>query len=122
VVGQRAALVTVPAGVLGTLARLCAAPVAMTSANVSPGPDTPGTRPALSVREVIDYAGVSGADLAVVVDGGVCPSPADTTIVDCSGPNPSLSREGAVDARAIRLALVEAGMPFTDGRRSPASG
>ena len=61
-------------------------PLAVTSANLHGG-ETPAT--AAGVAELF------GAEVAVVVDGGVCAG-APSTVVDCTGPEPRLLREGAV--------------------------
>ena len=61
-------------------------PLAVTSANLHGG-ETPAT--AQGVAELF------GGDVAVVVDGGVCAG-APSTVVDCTGPEPRLLREGAV--------------------------
>jgi tRNA A37 threonylcarbamoyladenosine synthetase subunit TsaC/SUA5/YrdC len=74
-------LVAWPGDVLGELARLAHAPVAATSANVSPSPADPGTQPAVTLREVADFL-VAAELAALVVDGGACAHPFDMSIVD----------------------------------------
>ena len=61
-------------------------PLAVTSANVHGGA-TPATADGV--------AALFGDDVAVIVDGGVCAG-APSTVVDCTGPEPRLLREGAV--------------------------
>jgi len=116
-VGAREALVACAEGVLGELARRCAAPIAATSANISPHGDEPGTYPALTLAEARSFARSASADVAVVVDGGVCPSPGDMTIVSCAERAAVLRRPGAVARRAIEAAMSEAGLRLTPEHR-----
>jgi L-threonylcarbamoyladenylate synthase len=108
-VGDTEVLVTCASGSLGELARLCAAPLAATSANISPHEDSVGTFPAITVAQVASFAHRSGADLAVVVDGGACPSPQDMTIVACTSDRSVMRRPGLVSQRSIEAVLAEHG-------------
>ena len=80
----------------------------MTSANVSPGPDGPGTPPALTPDEVRLFLDLTHIDIAGVVEGGVCPYARDTSIVDVTTTTPRLARAGLVSRRAIVAALSAA--------------
>ncbi|WP_432832900.1 L-threonylcarbamoyladenylate synthase [Dactylosporangium sp. CA-092794] len=107
------ALVAMPGGALGELSRLLSGPLAATSVNLCPDGDLPGSVPAVTVNEVRQFVDRSGADIAVVVDGGVCPHPVDMTIVDCTDAGAVLRREGMVRTRSVAAVLGEAGMEFT---------
>jgi len=120
-IGGRAALVVQPVCVLGELCRRSRCDVAMTSANISPGGGSHGTPPALTPAEVFVFIAQAGADIAVLVDGGVCPYARDTTIVDGTGPTPRLARDGLVSRRAIVAALDAAGHSFIDDPAVPPS-
>ena len=76
-------------------------PLPTTSANVSGQPD------ARDAREIAERLG--GA-LALVIDGGPIHGGPASTVVDCTLEWPSILREGAVPATAIRDALVAAGL------------
>jgi L-threonylcarbamoyladenylate synthase len=71
-------------------------PVTGTSANRSGGPD-PVT--ADDVRRELE------GQVDFVVDGGACPTAQPSTIVNCTADPPSVLREGAVSAEAVREAL-----------------
>jgi len=73
-----------------------AAPVTATSANLSGGPDP------VSADEVRRQIG-EAVDL--VLDGGECPIGIASTIVDCTGLEPKILRQGVVAEEAIREAL-----------------
>jgi tRNA threonylcarbamoyl adenosine modification protein (Sua5/YciO/YrdC/YwlC family) len=77
-------------------------PITSTSAN------QPGNRPALSAAEARRTALALGADEALwVLDGGpLDPSP-PSTIIDVSGPNPVVSRIGAIPLNRLRCVLPE---------------
>jgi L-threonylcarbamoyladenylate synthase len=110
-VGRDAALVCRPPGILGALAELASVPVAATSANISGAPSEGGSHPAITATAVKDFIRVSGADVTVLVDGGICPRNQHLTVIDCSIPDgpPLLVREGAVHRDAIWAALDESG-------------
>jgi L-threonylcarbamoyladenylate synthase len=73
-----------------------AAPVTATSANLSGGPDP------VSADEVRRQIGEA---LDLVLDGGECPIGIASTIVDCTGLEPKILRQGVVAEEAIREAL-----------------
>lgn len=74
--------------------------LAVTSANLS-GEDTP--------REVTELPPELLTHVALVVDGGVCPGGVPSTVVDLTGPEPRVLREGAIRAEVLRSVLDEAG-------------
>jgi L-threonylcarbamoyladenylate synthase len=106
--GQRYAAVGTPAlvtrapGLLGELANRTACPIAATSANIS-GTDGPG--PSISLAEVREFVEAAGADIPIVVDGGVCPIANHLTIVSCTNDRAELVREGVLHARAVAAVL-----------------
>jgi L-threonylcarbamoyladenylate synthase len=69
------------------LVRVCGGALTATSANVS------GHPPARTAREVANYF-PTGIDL--IIDGGEVTASDPSTVVDVSGPNPRLIREGAI--------------------------
>jgi len=75
-------------------------PVTATSANISGSPD-------------LDSAGeinaVFGDQVSLYLDAGELPN-ATSTVVDCSGPEAAILRQGAVSAEAIRDELRNAGL------------
>ncbi|NIJ10876.1 tRNA threonylcarbamoyl adenosine modification protein (Sua5/YciO/YrdC/YwlC family) [Saccharomonospora amisosensis] len=76
-------------------------PMAVSSANVS------GQPPAATAQEALDQLGDS---VAVYLDGGPSGEPVPSTIVDLTGEEPVLLREGAVSAEAVSEVLgVEVG-------------
>jgi L-threonylcarbamoyladenylate synthase len=101
-VGAPEALVTVAPGVLGELAQLASCPVAATSANIS---GTTLRRPSITLAEVQGFIAETGAEVPVVVDGGICPTANHVTIVRCGNDRTELVRDGIVHTRAIRAAL-----------------
>jgi L-threonylcarbamoyladenylate synthase len=99
------ALVTREDGVLGQLAAEAGIPLAATSANIS-GDGGPGDRgPAVSLADVEAFLAESRLDVALTLDGGICPADNHMTIVDCSGREPVLARPGLVHRRALAAAL-----------------
>jgi L-threonylcarbamoyladenylate synthase len=111
--GPGNALACRPGGVFGQLAKQARQPVAATSLNIS-GPVTAGgTRPAITLAEVRAFSELTGARIAVAVDGGVSPCPVDTTIVDCTAPQPRLERRGFVHERAL-AAVMGSALPSSD--------
>jgi len=70
----------------------CGAPIATTSANTS------GKPPAASFEELEDRI-IAAAD--VVLDGGESKVGLASTVVDCTGPEPVVLREGPVSAESI---------------------
>ena len=75
--------------------RLSAVPVLQTSANPSGGPDP---------CRLEDVAPAIRAGVDLEIDGGELPG-APSTVVDLSGPEPRIVREGAVPAGRIRELL-----------------
>ncbi len=71
----------------------------VTSANLSGRPD------ARTAEEVI--AQLDGR-IALVLDGGRTPGGVPSTVVDCTGPEARILREGAISAREIRAAIQSA--------------
>ena len=67
-------------------------PMAVSSANVS------GNAPATTVA---DARAQLGDDVEVYLDGGVCATGVASTIVDLTGPAPTIRREGAVSAAQV---------------------
>ena len=67
-------------------------PMAVSSANVS------GRPPATTVAEAQDQLGES---VECYLDGGVCATGVASTIVDLTGPAPTIRREGAVSAQQV---------------------
>ncbi|MFF0408294.1 hypothetical protein BCL80_11357 [Streptomyces avidinii] len=66
--------------------------------------------PALTAGMVAAFERTTGAGIAAVVDGGICPHGRHMTIVDCpAGAAARLQREGTVHARAVEAALAPAG-------------
>ncbi|TAK34544.1 MAG: threonylcarbamoyl-AMP synthase [Lysobacteraceae bacterium] len=71
----------------------------VTSANLSGRPD------AVTAPEVLEQL---GGRIALVIDGGRTPGGVPSTVVDCTGPEPRILREGAVAARDIERTVREA--------------
>ncbi|HLF77095.1 MAG TPA: L-threonylcarbamoyladenylate synthase [Dehalococcoidia bacterium] len=74
------------------------APVTATSANRSGGPDP------VSAEEVRRQI---GGEIDFILDAGPCTGAVSSTIVDCSGLEPSILRPGAISEAAILRALLE---------------
>lgn len=72
--------------------------LAVTSANIS-GDDAASDVSALPAELL--------AHVALVVDGGPCPGGVPSTVVDLTGPQLRLVREGAISAAAVRAALTD---------------
>lgn len=105
-VGTPDALVIQESGVLGELAQRTSVNIAATTANISgdAGPSDPG--PAITVAEVARFVDKSELAVAVCVDGGICPIAHHLTIVDCTGTDAKLVRDGVVHKRAVAAALI----------------
>jgi L-threonylcarbamoyladenylate synthase len=73
-------------------------PMAVSSANVS------GQPPAATAEQARDQLGES---VSIYLDGGPSGDPVPSTIVDLSGDEPVILREGAVSKAAIAEALGE---------------
>ncbi len=74
-----------------------AGPMAVTSANISGG-SNPTT-----AEEVMHQL---GGRIALILDGGVAPGGLPSTVVDCTGPDPKLVREGPVSLAEIQAAII----------------
>jgi L-threonylcarbamoyladenylate synthase len=67
-------------------------PLATTSANLSGKPD------AVTARDVYDQL---GNRIPLILDGGKCPGGTPSTVIDCSGSEPIILREGPVSSEQI---------------------
>jgi len=88
-----------------TLAR-SVGPLPTTSANVS------------GVPEATDAAGIVaqlGDAIDLVLDGGPAPGGLASTIVDCTGAQPTILRVGAVPAETVAAILADAGIDLAEG-------
>ena len=74
----------------------CGGGLPVTSANVS------GERDATTAAEVLEQL---GGRVALVLDGGRTPGGIPSTVVDCTGPEIRILREGAIPATEIEAAL-----------------
>jgi L-threonylcarbamoyladenylate synthase len=63
--------------------------------------------PAITTFEVSAFVAESGLDVALCIDGGICPAVSHLTIVDCTDPDLSIIRPGLVHERAIAAALSQ---------------
>ncbi|MGV9751127.1 L-threonylcarbamoyladenylate synthase [Nocardia farcinica] len=104
-VGSPNALVVNEVGLLGELAVRSPVPIAATSANISGTPGIVGPGPSITIAEVQEFVNTSGLEVAVCVDGGICPTADHLTIMDCTGSRATVSRHGLIHARAIAAAL-----------------
>ena len=75
-----------------------AGPMAVTSANIS-GQPSPST-----AEEVQDQL---GGRIALIIDGGRTPGGVPSTVVDCTGAEPSILREGPISKEEILAVLRE---------------
>lgn len=106
------ALVGCPDGILGHLVALAGEPLAAAVCSISTPAAGDTDHPALTADQVVDFDRTTGAGIAAVVDGGICPHGRHMTIVDCpAGAAARLEREGTVHARAVEAALAPAGGP-----------
>lgn len=85
------------------LVREAGTPLTSTSANA------PGAAPARAGDEAAAAAASLGAgpDELVVLDAGVLPASAASTVVDCTGAVPRVLREGAVPLQRLRCVVAE---------------
>jgi L-threonylcarbamoyladenylate synthase len=88
--------VRVPDHALARKLLLAAGPMAVTSANIS-GQPSPST-----AQEVL---GQLGGRIALIIDGGKTPGGIPSTVVDCSGPEIRILREGPILKDQIWAAL-----------------
>jgi L-threonylcarbamoyladenylate synthase len=84
-----------------SLVRACGGALTATSANPS------GDQPARIAKDVETYFGV-GIDL--IIDGGDVTVMQPSTVLDLSGPEPLLIREGAISRKTLHETLSEAGV------------
>lgn len=76
-------------------------PLTSTSLNAS------GEAPATSGSDAVEVVRRLGGRSVLVLDGGTLPSSAPSTIVDCTGPEPVVIREGTVPIKRLRCAIPE---------------
>lgn len=74
-------------------------PVTATSANVS------GQKPERSVENIFNQLGDAARDIDLIIDAGELPERQPSTVVDLSGAEPVILREGAISAAEIWNAL-----------------
>jgi len=83
------------------LARSFGAPYTTTSANISGAPT------ARRISEILSQLGpTAGHMIDLVIDAGELPESLPSTVVDLSGDEPVILREGAISAKDIRTALA----------------
>lgn len=75
-----------------------AGPLATTSANLS------GLPSPVTAREVLDQM---NERVDLVIDGGPCPGGVPSTVMDCTGAEPRILREGAITREMLRKAIGE---------------
>jgi len=73
-----------------------AGPLAVTSANLS------GQSNALSAGEVLDQL---GRKIPIILDGGICPGGRPSTVVDCTGAEPYILRQGPISLEQLKSVL-----------------
>lgn len=101
------ALVGCPGGLLGRLLALVGEPLAAAVCSISTPAADNGDHPALTADQVAAFDRGARAQIAAVVDDGICPHGQHMTIVDCpAGQAARLHREGTVHPRAIEAALA----------------
>jgi L-threonylcarbamoyladenylate synthase len=76
-------------------------PLTSTSLNVS------GAAPAASGTDAVEAVRRLGGRDVLVLDAGTLPSSEPSTIVDCTGPEPVVRREGTVPTQRLRCAIPE---------------
>lgn len=80
----------------------------LAGAILSTSANLPGAAPARDALGALDAALTAGAgDELWVLDGGVLESSAPSTIIDCSGPEPVVLREGTIPLGRVRCVLPE---------------
>jgi len=77
------------------------APLISTSLNV------PGEPPARSADEAVEVVRRLGGRDVLVLDGGTLPPSGPSTVVNCSGSEPVVIREGSVPTARLRCAIPE---------------
>jgi L-threonylcarbamoyladenylate synthase len=73
-----------------------AGPMAVTSANLSGGANT------CTAQEVLAQL---GGRIPLILDGGRTPGGTPSTVVDCTGPEPVILRQGPISSKDLRAAL-----------------
>ena len=73
-------------------------PLATTSANMS------GKSNTQSAQEVLEQL---GSRIPMILDGGICPGGVPSTVVDCSGEEPVVLREGPIKQKDIEKLLAK---------------
>lgn len=73
-----------------------AGPMAVTSANIS------GAQSPITAQEVFEQL---AGRIALIIDGGRTPGGVPSTLVDCSGPDLQILREGPISYRELQSAL-----------------
>lgn len=69
--------------------------------------NAPGERPADSGAEALEVVQELGGRDVLVLDGGKLPPSMPSSVVDCTGPEPVVIREGAVPTSRLRCAVPE---------------
>lgn len=90
-----------PHPIASRLVRTLERPITSTSLN------EPGATPAASGREAAEVLDRLGAADVWLLDGGGLTASASSTVVDCTGPEPRVLREGAVPIDRLRCAIPE---------------
>lgn len=91
-----------PHPLVARLVRALGGPVTSTSLNA------PGEPPATSGTDAVEAVKKLGAGGDVLVlDGGTLPPSAPSTVVDCTGAEPVVLREGSVPTERLRCAIPE---------------
>jgi L-threonylcarbamoyladenylate synthase len=75
----------------------------LTSTSLNP----PGEAPAASGTDALDVVRQLGSEHVLVLDGGTLPPSAPSTIVDCTGPEPVVRREGSVPTKRLQCVIPE---------------
>lgn len=89
-----------PHGVVQALMKAGAGPMTSTSANV------PGRPPARTGEEAVQAAvALGGGEEVMVLDAGALPPSGPSTLVDCTGSEVRVLREGTVPLQRLRCAL-----------------
>jgi L-threonylcarbamoyladenylate synthase len=69
--------------------------------------NAPGERPAESGAEALEVVRRLGGHDVLVLDGGQLAPSKPSSVVDCTGPEPVIIREGAVPTNRLRCAVAE---------------
>jgi len=90
-----------PHPVVARLVAALGAPLTSTSLNV------PGEPPATSGTEAVEVVRALGGRDVLVLDAGTLPPSAPSTVVDCTGEEPVVLRQGTVPVARLRCAIPE---------------